>query len=170
MNTFIQKNKKLLKFYYIVLRLSGWGLLIFSLISPVVMFILTKNSDAFVKEEIVKIALLHYFSLMFLGLFGIGLAQLLKYLFDSNYKPGFILSHGNKIIYAYVIFTFIISSKHIIGFVRYLRLSDMEGQLIFLSNFITYAVYFIAKAFILIGLAQFLKRLLPIIEEQKTLV
>jgi len=170
MNEFIQKNKKLLKFYYTALRLSGWMLLIFVICSSIVSIVVAKNSTPMIKEQILTMVPMSYFTLTFLALFGIGLAQLIRYLFDSNYKPGSILRHGDKFLYAYVVFTLIVATIHFIDFVQFLRMSDMEPQFIFLSNSITYFVYFVAKAIVLIGMAQFLRRLMPMIEESKSLV
>jgi len=169
MNAFIRKNEKLLKFYYVVLRLSGWLLLTFGLCSSVIFIVLARNYDPWITEQMLKITSLSCFNLMFLGLLGIGLAQLIRYLFDSNYKPGLILRHGDKFIYAYVIIVLIMAIIHFVHFIQYLRVRE-EAHLLFLAASINYMVYFVAKALILIGIAQFLKRLMPIIEEHKSLV
>ena len=170
MNAFIQKNKVLLKFYYTVIQLSGWILLVLSLCSPVILIVLARTSDLWIKEEILHNTSLSCLTLIFLGLLGINLAQLIRYQFDSNYKPGLVLRHGNKLIYTYVVLTLIVSTIHIVHFVCYLRNSDREGQIIFLSYSIINMIYFAAKALILIGIAQLLKRIIPIIDEHKLLI
>ena len=174
MNAFIEQNKKLLKFYYTVLRLSGWLLLALGLFSPIVLIVLAKNSDPQEMKSILLYTPLNCFTLLFLGLFGIGLAQLIRYLFDSDYKPGFVLRHGNKIIYVYVVFnvviTLFIAITNIANYVRYLSIPGNEVQLSFLSVNITSMICFIAKIIILFGVALFLKRLMPVMDESKTLV
>ena len=132
MNTFIEKNERFLKCSFAALRISGWVLLVFSLCSPVVSIVLLRHYSPSISEETLITMLLIYLTLTFFGLLGIGLAQLIRYLLDSNYKPGFILRHGAKVIYAYVILTLLAATKHIIDFVRFLRMSIMEGQLTFL--------------------------------------
>ncbi len=168
MNTFIKENERFLRICFSALRISGWLLLVISLCSPVVSIVLLRNYESGI-EQVIITWLLIGFSLMFLGLLGIGLAQLIRYLLDSNYRPGFILRHGDKFIYAYVILTLVAATKHIFDSVRFLGMSIMEGQLtILLSNSITQAVYLAAKAFILLGIAQLLKRLMPIMYTFKT--
>ena len=167
MNTFIKENEKLLRFYSAALRISGWLLFQFGICSSVIFIVLTRNQNA---EEMLKITFFGGLSIMFLGLFGIGLAQLVRYLFDSDYKPGLLLRHGDKFICAYAIYTLIMATIHIVKFVQYLRMTDMEAHMLILSVHVTGMVYCVAKALILIGIGQFLKRLIPIIEEHKSLV
>ncbi len=83
MNTFIQKNKKLLKFYYIALRLSGWILLTLGVSSYAITFVLVKNlgPKAFAVTAInMPLRSSH---LILFGILGLGIAQLIQYLFDS---------------------------------------------------------------------------------------
>lgn len=170
MNTFIKKNQQFLKFSFAALRLSGWLLLVFSLCSPIISIVLLGDYEPGIDEQMLITMLLIYLTLMFLGILGIGLAQLIRYLLDSNYKPGFILRHGNKFIYAYVILSLLAATKHIADFVQYLRMSDLDAQLIILHNSIIQTVYLVAKAAILLGIAQFLKRVIPIMDEHQSLV
>ena len=167
MDTFIEKNEKLLRFYSVALRLSGWFLFQFSICSSVIFIVLARNYDA---EAMLRLTFSGSLTIMTLGLFGIGLSQLVRYLFDSDYKPGLLLRHGDKLIYAYAIYTLIVAAIHIADFIRYLRMSDVEVHILFLANSITFMVYFIAKALILIGVAQILRRLMPIMAEQKSLI
>ena len=167
MNTFIKQNEKLLRFYSATLRILGWFLFQFGICSSVIFIVLDRNQNL---EEMLKITFFGGLTIMFLGLFGIGLAQLVRYLFDSDYKPGLLLRHGDKLIYAYAIYTLIVAAIHIADFIRYLRMSDVEVHILFLANSVTGMVYFVAKALILIGIAQFLRRLMPIMAEHKSLI
>ncbi len=170
MNTFIKKNEKFLKCSFAALRFSGWFLLVFGLYCPVISIVLLRNYKPGISEEMSITMLLIYLTLMFFGLLGIGLAQLIRYLLDSNYKPGFILRHGDKFVYVYVVLTLIAATLHFFSFVNSLRMTDFEEQLLFISLSITQTVYHVAKALILIGIAQFLKRVMPIMDEHQSLV
>ncbi len=167
MDTFIKKNEKLLRFYSAALRISGWLLFQFGICSSVIFIVLARNQNA---EEMLKITFFGGLTIMFLGLFGIGLAQLVRDLFDSDYKPGLLLRHGDKFIYAYVIFTLILAVIHFGNFVQSLRMSGTEAHISFVAISITGMVYSVAKALILIGVAQFLRRLMPIMAEHKSLI
>jgi hypothetical protein len=171
MNSFIEKNKKLLRFYHAALRLAGWLLLTLGLSSYVIVFILARNlgSQSFVATVInLPLKSLH---LILFGILGLGIAQLILYLFDHSQKTGFILRHGSKFLYAYIILIFAVMIVRYVLTVKVLIDSDVENpNLIFFSTSITSFALFAAKALILIGLAQFLKRIKPIIEEHKSLV
>ena len=170
MNTFIKKNEKFLKCSFVALRFSGWFLLVFGFCNPVISIVLLRNYKPGISEETLITMLLIYLTLIFLGLLGIGLAQLIRYLLDSNYKPGFILRHGDKFIYVYVVLTLIASALHFLGFLNSLRMTGYKEQLLFISLSITQTVYHVAKASILIGIVQFLKRVMPIMDEHQSLV
>jgi hypothetical protein len=105
------------------------------------------------------------------GLLGISIAQLTRYLYDHDYKPGFILRHVDKILYAYIIVTFISQVSWQVFVAKYYASSDIEHSRILC--FLTFAIplaYFAAQTLIVFGLAQFSKRIMPIIEEHKSLV
>ncbi len=171
MNEFIEKNKKLLKFYHIALRLSGWLHLILGLCGYGFLIILARNLPS---ENLVISAfkiLSRASSLILFGLLGLGIAQLIRYLYDRNYKPGFILRHGSKFIYIHIVLTFAFLVIRKTYEVQYLANSDIQNSnAIYFSTLITSIVFLTARALILIGVAQFLKRAMPIIEEHKSLV
>jgi len=171
MNAFIQKNKKLLKFYYIALRLSGWILLTLGVCSYAIIIVLgrTLRVEAIVATSInIRLGGSH---LILFGLLGLGIAQLIKYLYDSKSKAGFILRHGNKFLYLYVIAILILMVIRNVYTIKYLSSIDIEHeQLLYCSTTITSIVLFAAKGLVLIGVGQFLRRILPIIEESRTLV
>lgn len=171
MNAFIQKNKKLLKFYYAALRLSGWILLTLGTCSYALIIVLSRTLglEAFSATTVnMPLRSLH---LILFGLLGLGIAQLIQYLFDSNSEPGFILRHGNKFIYIYVILTLISMVFRNVYAAQHLFDTHIKNaEFLYYTSSITSLVLFAAKALILIGTAQFLKRIMPIIQESKTLV
>jgi len=171
MNTFIEKNRKFLKFYHVALRLSGWILLTLGLCSYGIAILIARNLGPTVLGVTALNMPLSSLDLILFGLLGLGIAQLIHYLFDCDCKPGFILRHGSKFLYAYVILILIMVAIRNIYTVKYLIDSDIKNsQSLFFATSITSIVLFAAKALILIGVAQFLKRIMPIIEEHKSLV
>jgi len=168
---FIESNKKFLKFYYAALRLSGWILLTLGLCSYGITILIARNLGPTALGVTALNMPLKSLEFILFGLLGLGIAQLIRYLFDCDCKPGFILKHGSKLIYAYVILILIVMAIRNIYTIQYLIHSDIENsQSLFVVTSITSIVLFTAKALILIGMAQFLKRLLPVIQEYKTLV
>ena len=176
MNNFIEQHKKFLKFYHVALRLSGWILLTLGIgVSGFYTFLIVRNIGIN-KVGIISLVRILWFYLDFilLGLLGLGLAQLIRYLVDDKYKSGFILRHGDKILYAYTILFLIVS---LIGFVFTTNsiasvvhsVGEKPEDMVFVQLFIS-IVLFSAKALIIIGLAEFLKRIMPVIEEHKSLI
>jgi hypothetical protein len=171
MNTFIEKNKEFLKFYHAALRLSGWILLTLGLCGFGITILIAKNLGPAVLGVITLNTPLSSLDFILFGLLGLGIAQLIRYLFDCDYKPGFILRYGSKFLYAYVILILIVLVTRNIVTIEYLINSDIKNsRSLFFATSIASIVLFAAKALILIGVAQFLKRVMSIIEEYKSLV
>jgi len=172
MNSFIEKNKKLLKFYHAALRLSGWVLLTLGLGSGIFALLIVRNIG------INKAGITSLFEIssqpldfILLGLLGLGIAQLIRFLVDDECKLGFILRHGSKFLYAYIIVISLVTAIRIIFTIIYIMNSDGDDKLGLLFGISISSIVLIgAKALILIGLAQFLKRIIPVIEEHKSLV
>ncbi|MHC4951831.1 MAG: hypothetical protein ACYTEU_12740 [Planctomycetota bacterium] len=175
MNTFIEKNKKWLKFYHAALRLSGWifltlgigGFCIFTFT------LLTVKNIGINKAGITSLfeTSSHHLDFILFGLLGLGIAQLIRYLVDDECKSGFILRHSGKFLYAYVVVISLVMAIRIVFTLLYIMNSDGENKLGLLFGIsITSIVLIGAKALILIGLAQFLERIMPVIEEHKSLV
>ena len=97
MNTFIEKNKGLLKFYCVAARIIGWVLLIRAATETVsILSGYSSFSIPFVMPITILIRIL-------IGLVVLGVAQFIRYLLETEYKPGWILRHGEKILYLYAV-------------------------------------------------------------------
>jgi len=171
MNTFIEKNKKWLKFYHAALRLSGWILLTLGLGGSVITIFIVRNLGlSAIRITSMNLPLGSSEFILF-GILGLGIAQLIQYLFDDGCNVGFILRHGAKFLYAYVIVILLIMAMRIVITTLYIMNSDAKNAVgLLIATSITSIVLCAAKALILIGLAQFLKRIMPVIEEHKSLV
>ena len=171
MNAFIEKNQKLFKFYYIALRLSGWILLTLGVCGYALTIILVRNLGIKAYGAIAINMPLRSLHLILFGILGLGIAQLIQYLHGEKSEPGFILRHGSKFLYAYVALILAVMIMRNVTTVMHLQNSDVKNaSLLYFSTSITSVVLFAAKALILIGVGQFLKRIMPVIEESRTLV
>ena len=194
MNEFIEKNKRLLKFYCITTRIIGWALLLLPVI--IVIWSLLTNTSRFgdflswpphiekhlfhrqafplTDGQVDLLSLVIRFVLP--GLLMLGLAQFIRYLSEKNYRPGWTLRCGEAILYLYAVLiiarVFLIyvlgpglqANKYIVGGLR-AGIYNVDPLAILASALIT-----AAKVVILIGLGQILARVIPVIEESKTLV
>ncbi len=170
MNTFIENNKPLLKIYCIAARIIGWCILLVAAIMIIAeilsggRFIGAKGVD---RLYMLEGLLLRYMLPAFLALL---VAQFIKYLYEVEHQLGWILRYGDKILYVYAV---IVVLNNIWQHLYYIivRYSDFEK---FGTSKLFYVVLALlltgAKALILVGLAQILRRIIPVIEESKTLV
>jgi hypothetical protein len=161
MNEFIEKNKGLLKFYCIAARIIGWVLLITAGKWTV------SSLSGYSSFSIPFVMPITIFIRILIGLVLLGVAQFIRYLFETEYKPGWILCHGEKILYLYaalrvirIAFLFFVDAKRMGDSIYYSPWGFLEAN----------GLPVVASALILVGLAQILRRVMPIIEESKTLV
>ena len=109
MKEFIEKNRQLLKFYYTSARIFGWVLLC----GGTIWFLLFVLATLAVNDAAGEIGWPHtldnfiystssyIFEFVMLGLIAFLVAQLIRYILESEYNPGYILRIGDKILYVY---------------------------------------------------------------------
>lgn len=173
-HTLIEQNRRLLEFYCTAARILGLSLLVLGSIG----FLITLGHlTGFVGRELAVEPLLGIFERSWLTIILAGLvtsfvAQFIRYLYDREYQPSCLLRHGHQILYLYAIF--IVFSK--VYFYVYSLKSPSQS---YLCNPIVSGILFfwlplslltLAKVLILVGLGQVLRRIMPVIEEFKTLV
>ena len=111
------------------------------------------------------------FDFLLPGLVALGVTQLITYFYQPQAKPGLIIRRADKILYAYGLFLVIRAycSYWWVVQVKFIKPTSELGisDLLFAQPFILPTV---AKVLILIGTGLLLRRLLPVIEESKTLV
>jgi hypothetical protein len=175
MNEFIEKNRGLLRFYGIAARVIGWVLII----GGVIWFLLfalciLAVSDAagslgwpYTNENLLYASSAFVFDFIFLGLLILIIGQLIRYTLETEYKPGWLLRFGDKILYVYAL---VVVGRAILRYCI-LHADLMEkfgsGRLLFIQPIV---VPLAAKALIIVALGILLRRLMPVIEESKTLV
>lgn len=168
MNTFIEKNRPWLKLYCLIARIIGWGILILASAGAIYQ-ILAGNIPSgshtnYYRQLVVKSVI---FNGVLPGILVLGIAQFIRYLFESEYKPGHILQNGDKILYLYAfllmggaVWQLFIFNMMVFGLNFKVMIPAMFSSL----------VLTVPKILILVGLAQALRRIMPVIEESKTLV
>jgi hypothetical protein len=175
MNEFIEKNRQLLKTFSIAARVIGWVLILGGSIWFLlfVLCILAVSDAAgslgwpYTNENFLYASSAFVFDFVFLGLLVLIIGQLIKYTLETEYKPGWLLRFGDKILYVYAL---AVICRAIL---RYCILhTDLlekfgSGRLLFIQPIV---VPLAAKALIIVALGMLLRRVLPVIEESKTLV
>jgi hypothetical protein len=164
MNTFIQQNKDLLRLYCVGAQIIGWLLLA---VSPLGTIAALSGDPSFNENALVILYVLQRITLnpIILGLLLLGTAQFIRFIYETEYKPGWILQNGSMILYAAA---FIVLMSCIINYL-YLVFSFPMKTLHFI-RFLTSFMPALAKILILVGLGKILRRVLPVIEESKTLI
>jgi hypothetical protein len=168
--TFVEKNRKWLLFYYWAARIGGWVFLAISLLAvaghSVALATRMGNGNEFNHYCQYDVPWGMFSNVLPTGLLILGIAQLIWYLLETDRRPRWILRNADKLLYAYtailVIYYCWMGTKDVIS--HFHEPYDFPGRLIMI------AIFILVKILALVGLAQLLKRLLPIIEESRTLV
>jgi len=172
MNEFIKKNRGLLKVYYVTAQISGLLLLIVPIIGIAVEILsgsIVKGQRSYILSTIqipfmIQAVVLNF---TFLGMVALGVAQLIKYVFESQGQPSLILRIGDKILYVYAGLVILGTFFKWVFQMEVIRATALSTLLI---SFVALLLPATAKALILIGLGKILHRVMPVIEESKTLV
>jgi len=170
MNTFIQKNRKLLRFYYWATRIGGWAFLSLACLAIVghSVALVTRISDwqEFSRYYQHDVPWGMFSNVLPTGLLAIGISQLIRYLLETDLKPGWILRNADKLLYAYtailIIYYCWMTTTEVI--LRYDQPYDFPARLIVSVLFI------MLKLLALTGIAQILGKAIPVIEESRTLI
>jgi len=171
MNSFIQKNKDWLNFYSIGARIVGWTFIILSglplLLIPYMIYkvpIYTENSTG-ITISLFGAMLESLLGRLPLGIVLLGVAQLIRYIAESDYKPRWLLRNGTFLLYLFATLTLITP------FTRYWYISHFTNDILDFSTIIMkYILPVLTQFLVLIGLGNIFKRIMPVIEEAKSLV
>jgi hypothetical protein len=171
MNEFIDKNKRLLRFYFFTARVAGWFLVIGGCVwLPYFLSGKTWRTES-IDHIMYGISSL-LFDFVFPGLIALIVARFIRYVYDTESKPGMILKCASGILYLYA--AVLIGNALLNWYVwRVLLMRNvLEGQgdsslLLFIQPILLPVA---TKVLIIVGLGQVLGRLLPVIEESKMLV
>lgn len=162
MNEFIEKNRRLLQIYHLAAKIIGWVLIAMAPIFIVVQFLALKGIDehhSYLMLLPIRDAILSY---MFLGLIILGIARFIRYLYEEQSQPGWILRHTEKFLYLYAV---LVAVGFLIEFTKFSTYSSQATSYLLIQ-----LIHIASKVLILVGLGHILRRILPVIEESKTLV
>ena len=175
MNEFIEKNKVLLKVFRMVATIVGFVLIFGGGFWFVCLFNSLKIDFAsanIIWADIILFAsssLVYGFALTGLVILGIG--QFIRYICESESKAGFMVRNGDKLLYIYAVFMIL---KTICSYFWYVDFKFAEAiresgfaRTLFLQGYILPTL---AKVLILIGVGIVLRRIIPVIDESRTLV
>ena len=168
MNEFIEKNKRLLKMYCLLAKFFG-GILTFVGCIAVI-----GHSVALISRVGDPNSFLDYFvnvpwgmiSFLPTGYLVLGLAQFIKYLLYDDYQPRWILGNMVKFLYLYAIL--LAAFLSIFCIIECNQNLDQGYKIAY--HALPFVFYGGGKVLLLIGLGQVLRRIMPVIEESKTLV
>lgn len=166
--TFIEKNRKLLQTYYIAALIIGWVLVILSampaLLVPYIIFGVFREYPG----GIIPIlgALIEVLcGRLPLGIIVLGVAQFIRYVSEKQYQPGWLLRHGSGVLYFFAALMII---GPILRYCLYTHgIKPIDSSYIYI---VMHLLAYVAVMLILIGLGNILKHIMPVIEESRTLV
>ncbi len=178
MKKFFERNERLLRFYCVVGRVIGWLMLIGGVLWFSVLVIngvgkgsIEDSSELLSAELLLFMISAMLFGFLLPGLVALGVTQLITYFYEPQAKPGLIIRRADKILYAYGVFL-VIRAYYAYWWVVHVKFMEPTSEL-GISNLLfaqPFILPTIAKVLILIGAGLILRRLLPVIEESKTLV
>ena len=164
----IKEKRRLLHFLCWAVQLVGWVLIAGGAVW-FMMFVCVPVKAELEGDRIIEYVLYgasrFSFDFVFVGLAAVIFSQLGRYVFDKEYKPGLMLRCGDKVLYLFAVlgilwawFRYAVSVEVI---------EDPTFRLLLAQPLILPTI---AKVLILVGLGQILRRIMPVIEESKTLV
>jgi hypothetical protein len=177
---FIEKHRRLLQAYCLIARILGWLLIlggIFWLFA--IVKIAVQQADwpysSVSGETIIELA--DYFALSFVydffipGILAFAIAGLLDYLLRPKDKPPLILGMMDKLCYLYAAFVIYKALGLYFFWLHWkfyeITASSKSAYILLVQPLLGPTL---AKVLLLIGVGMILHRLLPVIEESKTLV
>ena len=167
MNEFLRRNKRLLSLYCKTAVILGWLLWLIA----VIVCIISVRQSLVADERWTRIYfLLGYppilLTFVFMGVFAHGFAQFIRYVYESDYRVRWTLRHASQILYLYAVITVV---NVILGQVKLALMPECSFPMV-ISSLAIQLPLALTWALIFLGLAQLLRRLMPMIEESKTLV
>jgi hypothetical protein len=174
MKAIVEENRSLLRFYERAARMVGWVLLCGGTVWLIIFILCVLGVDAAADRQWPGTTRnLTYAGSTFLvsfavpGLLALLIGQLIKYSLDAEGKPGWLLCHGARVLYAFGLVLIGQAVLRIAGWEPAVATDPDQAGLLFVGPSL---VPLLAKILICVGLGQLLGRILPIIDESRTLV
>ncbi|MHC4618856.1 MAG: hypothetical protein ACYTEQ_14015 [Planctomycetota bacterium] len=168
MNEFIKQNRRLLHFYCAATRLLGWLLFVLGGIwgGTYYLRVVSRFGNWVAVQGELNSMPSGIFNFVLAGLVALGVAQFARFLLEIDRQPGWLLVHGEGILY---LWAGLIVVSHIWDYAQDPSLHPTSPYLKLLIGLLL-ALLTTGKVLALVGLAQILRRITPVIEESRTLV
>lgn len=168
MSEFIEKNRRLLHFLCGSLQTVGKVILVLGLlcVGTVTALVLLSKFGSWRAPEGLKLIMLmplSAFHIFFIGIGLLGLGQFINYIVESDYKPGWILRHGETFFYLYALLSILsVVWAYTIGMGDRAETKVVSViPVVFITS---------VKVLVLVGLGRIFRYLMKVVEESKTLV
>jgi hypothetical protein len=178
MNAFYKQYRGRLQIYCVSARIIGWMLMIVPAMIFTTRFLgkipygscrVIYNivfSRLFIRLFMLRVVF-PFSSFMLLGLALVGVAQFIRYLYDDAYQAGWSLRHGSAILYTCAVITPLVYIGGLLLRIDYITGMDAADLS---SDPLLSALLSLGIVLILVGTGQVLRRIMPVIEDSKTLV
>lgn len=168
MNDFVKQNQRLLRFYCEAAQVTAWIILLaVPSIGVVGMFLSISVRPNLQLGKFLYPVLVALLNSITLAVVLLGVSQFIRYLFDTEYQPSWMLRNGARILYACAVIMLV---SCVLQHFWYTSLMKNVSNPLLLARLISTAIPGLAKALILVGLGRILQKVMPVIEESKTLV
>ncbi len=174
MNEFIEKNSRLLRMYCVIARVIGWFLILGGIVWIFALENAFRNIIGTIGEQRqidIGLCSAHSFVYDFLipGLLAFAIGGLLDYLLSPKARVPLILGMMDKLCYVYAVILILKAFIVYIWLVKFLAISKVpeSARIILMQPLLGPTL---TKVLLLVGIGMILHRLLPVIEESKTLV
>jgi hypothetical protein len=167
MNTLVEQNKPLLRICCITARIYGWLLLSlgWSAVVGHSFALATRIGEWELFSDYARGLPWNVISGAIVGILVLGIAQFIRFLMDNDYKPGWILKNIESLLFTYAVLV----GLYVIV-ITALSLSHWDQWVEIIVRIVARLIWSTGNILILVGTALIIKRIMPVIEESRTLV
>jgi hypothetical protein len=169
--TFTSKNRTFLHRYCLMARITGWMLLLlgFPWLWLKTVSVVTRIGRWKEMKEAWDNVPAGLFMFLVFGMVALGISELIRYLMKEDYQPGRLLRQGDKFLYFYA--CCVLLNSILIYLLDYPRAIPSTTPMVWrIIAIVVLVLVTLGKVVVLVGLGQLLKRIMPVIEETKTLI
>lgn len=167
MNRVVEQNKPLLQICCACARVYGWLLLSlgYSAVVGHSIALATRIGQWSLFSEYARALPWNVMSGAIVGLLVLGIAQFIRFLVDEDYQPGWILKNIESLLYTYAVLVGLYAVTATV-----LSLPHWSQWVEIIVRMIAALIWSTGNILLLVGTALIIKRIMPVIEESRTLV
>jgi hypothetical protein len=162
----IEKNERFLRFCSRVAHTVGFFLILITFLTiafPLSAVLWAGSPKNIATNLLLTSFVIRFIRILFLIFLFLGIEQFIRCLIDIDFKPNWILRFGDKIIYMYAVFIFV---TPIHAYTQMPELHNIPHSAVIALA----AIFTFVKIILWVGFGLVLKRLVPIIQESKTII